>query len=686
MKFAPLFTSGLTTMALLLPLQVTAFAPNSRTMATSSPLSVQQQTSSFRLPVVQKKTTQLQALPTDLVTETASSNAVLMNYFWETLITNGVPAALSLIVIGFGAFFFRPRVDQTQALQDTVFGKKNPASMLYQDLYGDQDQSIKNNNKNKNPLQKLFSAGRMDDRSDTLPQNIGVPKEQYIRLTHLNKKYDSYQYSLKAATQSRAAAAADYRKTAFGRAWMAALADMEPAKWQGLQKTERAFLQQGQSLLAELQALQTQLTQLTLDKELKDMIDDSSDANTNKFEPSVYQLDPAAKNETANAASNTTNGASAEKSKPQSSSELLNSISKLQKELQELELDFVSKVVKAVGPDRAVSIRTALLGDMAVRGSGSLLRDLQERPLKRLLGETEEPPKVFVARFPGDTTASQVATLREEVTAIVGSAREGIDEVLVVLQSGGGTVTGYGLAAAQLLRFKDAGLKLTIAVEQVAASGGYMMCCVADHIVASPFAVLGSIGVISDIPNVYERLKQEGIEFQTVTAGKYKRTLTPTKKVTREDFAKSKEDVEEILVLFRDFVAENRPQLDMPKIATGETWFGSAALERKLCDEIKTVDDVIMEAVRAGKDVYEVEYVPPVETVFGRITPANADAASGLVASSDSGMIGQAVRWLVRTVATEIKAELGKDLNINTPIQERYMMKDDQADRIRSQD
>jgi len=121
-----------------------------------------------------------------------------------------------------------------------------------------------------------------------------------------------------------------------------------------------------------------------------------------------------------------------------------------------------------------------------------------------------------VTRFPGDATASQVANLREEATAIIRSAKPN-DEVLVILQTGGGTVTGYGLAAAQLLRFKDAGLKLTIAVEQVAASGGYMMCCVADRIVASPFAVLGSIGVISDIPNVYDRLKKEGIEFQTVT-------------------------------------------------------------------------------------------------------------------------------------------------------------------------
>ncbi|EEC44148.1 predicted protein, partial [Phaeodactylum tricornutum CCAP 1055/1] len=216
-------------------------------------------------------------------------------------------------------------------------------------------------------------------------------------------------------------------------------------------------------------------------------------------------------------------------------------------------------------------------------------------------------PRVYVTRFPGDATASQVADLREEVTAIVRHAQPG-DQALVVLQTGGGTVTGYGLAAAQLQRFRDAGMQLTVAVEQVAASGGYLMSCVADRIVASPFAVLGSIGVISDIPNVYDRLKKEGIEFQTVTAGKYKRTLTPTKKATKEDFDKTKKDVEDILVLFKEFVHQNRPQLDIDQVATGETWFGKDALDRKLCDEIKTVDDVIIDYMNQNFDVYEVKY------------------------------------------------------------------------------
>ena len=127
---------------------------------------------------------------------------------------------------------------------------------------------------------------------------------------------------------------------------------------------------------------------------------------------------------------------------------------------------------------------------------------------------------------------------------------------------------------------------------------------------ASPFAVLGSIGVISEIPNVYERLKKEGIEFQTVTAGKFKRTLTPTKKVDPLDLEKSKKDIEQVLVLFKTFVASQRPSLDIDLVATGETWFGADALAKGLCDELKTTDDVLLDMLSTGAEIFSVKYKP----------------------------------------------------------------------------
>lgn len=198
------------------------------------------------------------------------------------------------------------------------------------------------------------------------------------------------------------------------------------------------------------------------------------------------------------------------------------------------------------------------------------------------------------------------------------------------------------------------------------------MACVADKIIASPFAVLGSIGVITDIPNVYERLRTEGIEFQTVTAGKYKRTVTPTKKVTREDLEKTKADVEDILTLFRDFVKSNRPMLDVDKVATGETWFGTDALERNLCDEIKTVDQVVLDYVQDDFDVYEVEYKPPVEeTPFGKLLPASK--------------VERAIGWVAQKLTASIKSEL-QLLDTDQRVDKRYMAQDDTDQKIRVQD
>eukprot|EP00536_Pseudo-nitzschia_multiseries_P000588 jgi/Psemu1/233786/estExt_Genewise1.C_70139 len=309
---------------------------------------------------------------------------------------------------------------------------------------------------------------------------------------------------------------------------------------------------------------------------------------------------------------------------------------------------------------------------------------MEERPLSRILkaGDDTAQKSVFVMDFPGDVQASQLNELREEVTGVIRNAKSG-DEVLVILQSGGGTVTGYGLAAGQLTRLKEKGLKLTIAVEQVAASGGYMMSCVADRIIASPFAVIGSIGVISEIPNVYERLKEEGIQFQTVTAGKFKRTLTPTKKITKEDLAKSEEDISEIFELFKGWVAQNRPQLNIDEVATGETWFGPAALEKGLCDEIKTVDDVLLDYIDNNYNVYSVKYDPPPDIPTPLAAFFASEGGSPRMDAGEDNSIGRrAIRWMVRSFAEEVKAVASVDTA--TPIEKRYMAKDDTMDRVKA--
>lgn len=225
---------------------------------------------------------------------------------------------------------------------------------------------------------------------------------------------------------------------------------------------------------------------------------------------------------------------------------------------------------------------------------------------KQKESDPETKPRLFVINFEGSMDAHEVDALREELTAILAIAKPE-DKVLVKVESGGGVVHGYGLAASQLQRIRNANLDLTIVVDKVAASGGYMMACVANRIIAAPFAILGSIGVIAMVPNVHRLLKQNNVDVEQHTAGEYKRTLTVLGENTDAGREKFKQELEEVHVLFKDFVRQHRPELDIEKIATGETWFGTQALEMGLVDEIGTSDDVILQASKQAK-VYAVKY------------------------------------------------------------------------------
>lgn len=211
----------------------------------------------------------------------------------------------------------------------------------------------------------------------------------------------------------------------------------------------------------------------------------------------------------------------------------------------------------------------------------------------KLAKSKKDRQNVYVLDFYGDIKASHVAQLREEISAILTIAEKG-DEVIVRLESGGGMVHAYGLAAAQLARIKDAGLTLTVCVDKIAASGGYMMACVADNILSAPFAVVGSIGVVAQVPNFHDLLEKNDVDVDVFTAGKYKRTVTVFGKNTSEDKAKFQQELEETHQLFQDFVTKYRPQLDLDKVATGEHWYGEDALKLNLVDKLETSDSYIM--------------------------------------------------------------------------------------------
>ena len=197
--------------------------------------------------------------------------------------------------------------------------------------------------------------------------------------------------------------------------------------------------------------------------------------------------------------------------------------------------------------------------------------------------------------FKGDMRASAVASLREEVTAVLAFARPE-DEVLVRLENTGGLVHEHGFAASQLMRVRERGIPLTVSVDRIAASGGYMMACVADRILAAPFAILGSIGVLAQIPNFHRLLDRHGIDFEQFKGGEYKRTVTLFGENTDADREKLRQDIEEIHTIFKHFVTEQRPGLDIDKVATGEHWLARRAKDLGLCDELITSDDYLLAA------------------------------------------------------------------------------------------
>lgn len=255
--------------------------------------------------------------------------------------------------------------------------------------------------------------------------------------------------------------------------------------------------------------------------------------------------------------------------------------------------------------DLADSLLSEMLDDDALKRHAKQRRS--EDKARRKGRRDELPrPRLFVLDFDGDVEATQTTALREEISAILQVAQPQ-DEILLRLESAGGLVHSYGLAASELRRLREHSLKLTVAVDKVAASGGYMMACVADQIIAAPFAVLGSIGVVAQLPNFHRWLKKNDIDVELHTAGEFKRTLTLFGENSDAARRKFEAELEDTHALFKSFVSDNRPQVAIAQVATGEHWYGTRALAMKLVDLLKTSDDYLLERAREC-EVYELHY------------------------------------------------------------------------------
>ncbi|MBQ0721141.1 MAG: protease SohB [Gammaproteobacteria bacterium] len=273
--------------------------------------------------------------------------------------------------------------------------------------------------------------------------------------------------------------------------------------------------------------------------------------------------------------------------------------------------------IEVVSFNETISTMTDVLADVVVPAdtrkaalkAEKKSHKAEQKAEKKALKSAAAPlvkKRVFVLDFHGDLRASAVDSFREEITTVLAQASSK-DEVVVRLESGGGMVPGYGLAASQLDRIKKKGVPLTICIDKVAASGGYMMACVADQILAAPFAVIGSIGVVAQVPNVHRLLKKHDVDIELMTAGKYKRTLTMLGENTDEGREKFREELEDTHELFKAFVGEHRTGLDIEAIATGEVWYGAPAVKKGLVDDTKTSDEYLTGQLDSA-DIYTVTY------------------------------------------------------------------------------
>lgn len=252
--------------------------------------------------------------------------------------------------------------------------------------------------------------------------------------------------------------------------------------------------------------------------------------------------------------------------------------------------------------DMARILKEGVLEGKALKAEMKAIKKLE----KQKKATPQDLKRVFVIDFHGDIRAGQLENLREEVTALLTIARPQKDEVVVRVESPGGMVHAYGLAASQLVRIREAGLHLTVCVDKVAASGGYMMACTAHRIVAAPFAILGSIGVVAQVPNFHRLLKKHDVDFEEITAGEFKRTISLFGEITEKGRRKFLEQIEDTHGLFKSFVSTYRPQLNVTTVATGEYWFGQRAKDLLLVDEIMSSDEYLFRQ-RETADLFKID-------------------------------------------------------------------------------
>ena len=458
---------------------------------------------------------------------------------------------------------------------------------------------------------KSSSGGNEDGSSSSSPfgflrggQMGKKPRTQpYLSIKRLNDRLDSYALQFEAATVSKTSAKRQQNKQRFEKRYADALGKLSSEERNAILEAQKKWKEVDDRLKTRMNAITASSRKTALELGARKKESSSSSSSSSKEDEAA-----SSSKEDGDIMNNIKNKFGMGKENP---SKQAKELGRIASERMLNEDKYLTAVAAAVPKSKLKSLEDVLKDPNQTFGWQANSDVLLLNNVDEVSGPKDKLSKkhVFVLDFFGDVQASQAAQLREEVTGLLRSAKkERGDEVILRLNTGGGTVTGYGLAAAQLTRIKAAGLPLTICVEQVAASGGYMMACVADKILAAPFAILGSIGVVAQLPNFHKVLKKHDVDYELLTAGEYKRTLTMFGENTDSGREKFLEELQDTHDLFKEFVSQHRPQVDIEKIATGEVWYGLRAVDVALVDELQTSDEYLVTRAETA-DVYEVAYV-----------------------------------------------------------------------------
>jgi len=253
----------------------------------------------------------------------------------------------------------------------------------------------------------------------------------------------------------------------------------------------------------------------------------------------------------------------------------------------------------------------ALVAALAIVGSTACTIDLgsltRVQPLTETVVFGDSGPKLLMIELEGLLSESASRNpFGPRMPSIVAHVQEALDRakedgdvagLLLQIRSPGGTAAGSETLLHLIQEWKaETGLPVVAHMQGMATSGGYYVAMAADHVVAHPTTVTGSIGVVFAGLNFSGLMDKVGIQNQTFTSGPYKDTGSPFRSMREDERAEIQGVIDDLHARFEEVVDAGRPGLDaeeVARLADGRIFTAPRALEAGLIDQVGYLDDSV---------------------------------------------------------------------------------------------